>query len=157
MWRCVLLNVVSLLGREWVPHVYPQPAAWNSRTVILLYQNNLIVKECFGLAFIYYRYFCLSDKFSFCFQSVIAVHSSDQQTHSFNSETENASINSKVNILHQLKVFVFDIIVRVLRICFSFSGGEWIWTQQWIQWQITFTSPAARYVISFNNHYQGSH
>lgn len=96
-----------LLGREWVPHVYPQPAAWKSRTVVLSYQNNLVVKECFGLAFIYYRYFCLSDKFSFCFQSVIAVHSSDQQTHPFNSDTENASINSKVNILHKLKASIF--------------------------------------------------
>lgn len=78
-----------------------------SRTVVLSYQNNLVVKECFGLAFIYYRYFCLSDKFSFCFQRVIAVHSSDQQTHPFNSDTENASINSKVNILHKLKASIF--------------------------------------------------
>lgn len=56
---------------------------------------------------LYFRYFCLSDKFSFCFQSVIAVHSSDQQTHPFNSDTENASINSKVNILHKLKASIF--------------------------------------------------
>lgn len=102
----MLLNVVTS-GERMGTTCLPSACSMKVQTVVLSYQNNLVVKECFGLAFIYYRYFCLSDKFSFCFQSVIAVHSSDQQTHPFNSDTENASINSKVNILHKLKASIF--------------------------------------------------
>lgn len=102
----MLLNVVTS-GERMGTTCLPSACSMKVQNSCFIVSKQSLVKECFGLAFIYYRYFCLSDKFSFCFQSVIAVHSSDQQTHPFNSDTENASINSKVNILHKLKASIF--------------------------------------------------
>ena len=39
-------------------------------------------------------------------QSIIAVHSSDQQSYAINSDTENVNINFKVSVLQKLKEMI---------------------------------------------------